>query len=218
MTTTATPGPSAPALSAVLGQVPPHPLLLGLAGPAGCGKSTTASLLSGSCGWARLSFADPLRQLLLALHPAWDLWHLGPGKDLTPPDGGLSPREMMRAAGDWAKAYVPGFFIDAAYDQVIRHWRANRHIVIDDVRFDAEADFVRRQGGVICHISRQEVSFRRDHNSELGIEPMPGDLHLKNWGGLHALRDELHHVLEGLLIQAAPPCPRPEASPARYLA
>lgn len=195
------PAPSAPTLAPVLGATPPRPLLLGFAGPAGCGKSTAATVLSGGGGWGRVSFADPLREALLALHPSWDLWHLGPGKDLTPANGGLSPREMMRSLGDWVKAYHPRFFIDAARESIRQHWREGRHVVMDDVRFHAEADVIARLGGVVCHVSRQEVTFRRDHNSEMGIDPKPGDLHLRNWGGLHALQDELAHVLSGLMLQ-----------------
>lgn len=189
---------SAPVLGASLSR----PLLLGLAGPAGCGKTTAATLMCGRAGWVRLSFADPLRSLLLALHPSWDLWHLGPGKDLTPSDGGLSPREMMRACGDWAKALHPTFFIDIAHQAIQDHRRLGRHVIIDDVRFEGEADLLRGLGGHVVHVSRTDVKFRRDHNSELGIEPAPGDLHLRNWGGIAALHDELQHVLHSALLRA----------------
>jgi hypothetical protein len=142
-----------------------------------------------------VSFADPLREALLALHPSWDLWHFGPGKDLVPPDGGLSPRELMRALGDWVKWYVPGFFIEAAYRAIAQHFGDGRHVVIDDVRFEAEADWIRSCGGYICHVSRTDVVFRRDHNSEMGIEPRPGDLHLRNWGGVQSLSAEIVELL-----------------------
>lgn len=207
------PAPAAPQLASILGQIPPRPLLVGLAGPSGCGKSTTACLLAGGGGWARVSFADPLRELFLALNPDKDLWHVGPGKDLTPATGGLSPRECLRVMGDWAKAYEPGFFVAAAYDSIRRHWREGRHVVIDDVRFEAEAEAIRVLDGFLCHISRQEVQFRRDHNSEMGIDPQPGDLHLRNWGGLQALQGELGHVLASLMGQAMslPPLREPWA-------
>ncbi len=195
---------AAPVLAPVLGITPPRPLLLGLAGPAGCGKSTTATLLASDGGWGRVSFADPLRQALLALHPAWDLWHLGPGKDLTPADGGLSPREQMRALGDWVKTYQPAFFIEAAVNAIGRHWRAGRHVVLDDVRYDAEVTAIRRLGGVICHVSRPEIQFRRDHSSETGVTPRPEDLHLRNWSGLQALQHELFVLLSTLLTQIPP--------------
>ena len=193
---------AAPTPAPILGQPQALPLLLGLAGPAGCGKSTAATLLSTN-GWGRISFADPLRAVVLALRPAWDGWHLQTGKDLTPPDGGLSPREMMRAIGDWVKNYDPRFFRRVALDQVLMLRRRGMHAVIDDVRFPAEADLVRFMGGTVCHVSRPEIAFRNDHNSEMGVEPLPEDLHLRNWGGIQALGGELEYVLAALRERGA---------------
>ena len=190
---------SAPVLGASLSR----PLLLGLAGPAGCGKTTAATLMCGRAGWVRLSFADPLRSLLLALHPNWDLWHLGPGKDLTPADGGLSPREQMRAVGDWVKGYDPGFFTAIGRHHLARLLLRGVHVAIDDVRYEAEARLIRDLGGCVVHVSRTDIKFRRDHDSELGVEPEPGDLHLRNWGSLRSLHDELHHTLHAALLRRA---------------
>jgi hypothetical protein len=192
----------APAPAPILGQPQALPLLLGLAGPAGCGKSTAATLLSSN-GWGRISFADPLRAVVLALRPAWDGWHLQTGKDLTPPDGGLSPREMMLVIGDWVKNYDPRFLRRIALDQVLMYRRRGIHAVIDDVRFPAEADLVRFMGGAVCHVSRPDVAFRNDHNSETGVEPLPEDLHLHNWGGVQALGGELNYVLAALVGRGA---------------
>jgi hypothetical protein len=193
---------AAQAPAPILGQPQALPLLLGLAGPAGCGKSTAATLLSSN-GWGRISFANPLRAVVLALRPAWDGWHLQTGKDLTPPDGGLSPREMMRVIGDWVKNYDPRFFRRIALDQVLMYRRRGIHAVIDDVRFPAEADLVRFMGGAVCHVSRPDVAFRHDHNSEIGVEPLPEDLHLHNWGGVQALGGELNYVLAALVGRGA---------------
>lgn len=195
------PGQLRPSCAPVLGETLACPLLLGFAGPSGCGKSTAATLLVGLGGWRRVSFADPLREALLALHPGWDLWHVGPGKDLPPGDGGFSPREMMRALGDWAKRYYPSFFVDAALLAIDRGWRDGLHVVIDDVRFPAEAEAIAALGGAVCHVSRQDVQFARDHNSEVGIAPRDDDFHLRNWGGIQDLRAEMNYVLSGLVCR-----------------
>ena len=61
-------------------------LLVGLAGPAGCGKSTAATLIALDGGWRLVSFADPLRALALELHPEWCLLDLqGPKKEVPRP-------------------------------------------------------------------------------------------------------------------------------------
>ena len=192
-----------PSPAPILDVTPRHALLLGFAGPAGCGKSTAAALAASRPGWERVSFAQPLRDLLLALHPAWDQWHVGPGKDLTPADGGLSPREQMRAIGDWVKAYDPGFFTAVGRHYLGRLLQRHIHVANDDVRYEPEARLIRDLGGFVVHVSRTDVKFRRDHDSELGIEPEPGDLHLRNWGTLRSLNDELNHVLNAALLRRA---------------
>lgn len=63
---------------------------MGLAGPAGSGKSAAAALIVLDGGWRLISFADPLRRLALALHPEWCLLDLqGPKKDATRPPTAL---------------------------------------------------------------------------------------------------------------------------------
>lgn len=185
------------------------PLLLGFAGPAGCGKSTAATLLVGQVGWVRLSFAEPLRELLLAIHPHWDQWRLGPGKDLCQADGGLSPRDQLRAAGDWVKAYEPGFFANIMRRQLGMHLDQGRHVVIDDVRFEGEARLIRELGGSLVHVSRTDVHFRHDHNSEMGVEPGADDLFLRNWGGLSNLGGELDYLIDAAIQARAQARARP---------
>lgn len=183
----------------VLGYRLQAPLLLGMAGPAGCGKTTAASLLVHHGGWVRLSFAEPLRELLLALHPHWDQWRLGPGKDLCQADGGLSPREQLRAAGDWVKRFEPGFFANIMRRSLGVQMGQGWHVVIDDVRFEGEARLIRDLGGSLVHVSRTDVHFRRDHNSEMGVAPGADDLFLRNWDGLRTLGGELDYLLEAAI-------------------
>ena len=183
----------------ILGYRLQSPLLLGLAGPAGCGKSTAASLLVSHGGWVRLSFAEPLRELLLVLHPHWDQWRLGPGKDMCQADGGLSPRDQLRAAGDWVKRHDPGFFANIMRRQLGANLDQGWHVVIDDVRFEGEARLIRELGGSLVHVSRTDVHFRRDHNSEMGVEPGADDLFLRNWDGLRTLGGELDYLLEAVI-------------------
>jgi hypothetical protein len=68
-------------------------------------------------------------------------------------------------------------------------------VVIDDVRFEAEAQMIRTLGGRIVHLQRRGVEYRRDHNSEHGITIAEGDLVLSNPGDMAGLRGELVQVL-----------------------
>lgn len=43
-----------------------HPIIIGLSGPAGSGKDTVADLLVAHCGFAKMAFADPLKNEVAA--------------------------------------------------------------------------------------------------------------------------------------------------------
>jgi hypothetical protein len=169
--------------------------LLGFAGPAGVGKSTAAQLLVHQAGWRLVSFADPLRRLALQLRPEWTSWHFGPGKEVTPDGGGLTPRETLRVLGDGIKAFYPRAFVEVGALSIQTHLLADHPVVVDDVRFETEAEAIRDLGGVVVHVQRAGVGFRRDHNSEQGIAVHPDDLTLVNPGDLLRLQGELGQIL-----------------------
>jgi len=212
------------------------PRLVGLAGPAGAGKSSAAALLAAEGGWRVASFADPLRTWALELHPEWALLDLlGNGKDAPRPPGPLgwgrvedivirhaadltgedvadrfpqiladavselqqtlSPRATLRMLGDTVRAIDPQAFVARAAERIECAGRAGESTVIDDVRFESEAAMVRERGGIVVHVQRDGVRYRRDHNSECGIRVTPEDRLLVNHGNLAALRAELVAVL-----------------------
>jgi hypothetical protein len=45
------------------------------------------------------------------------------------------------------------------------------------------------------HLQREGVAFRRDHNSEMGVQALPQDAHLVNRGDLRAFRGEIYQAL-----------------------
>lgn len=182
------------------------PRLVGLAGPAGVGKSTAATLIALSGDWRTLSFADPLRSVALGLHPEWSILDfqgaakerkrppspLGWGRmedivvawamDLTGFDvagsfpfmvqqvmsalqEALSPRETLRALGDYVRGMDAKAFVRRGREVAERELERGRSVVFDDVRFESEASMIRDHDGLIVHMTRQGVTYRRDHNS-----------------------------------------------------
>lgn len=183
-------------------------ILIGLAGPAGCGKTTAAELMVHRHRFTRISFADPLREAVRDLIPRWDVWHVTAGKDQpalwdAKATATLTPRELMRAIGAHVNHVSPGAYIAFAARRVDHLLECGVSVVIDDVRMPAEAAWLRERGGWVVHVQRPGCVYRRDHATEVGPGYEPPDLRLVNPAGLSELQSELGYLLDALLLRAA---------------
>ena len=179
-------------------------LLIGLAGKARTGKDTAARYLAAHLSLISYAFADPLKQALA------DMFHLtvaqleGAEKEQPLPWLGKAPRELMQLLGtEWGRDLVhPQLWLLLAEQNLHRlaeHNQAMQGVVIRDVRFNNEADWVRSKGGVILHITRADAAAVTMHPSESGVTHRPGDLSLANDGTLYQLYDELESLIRVLL-------------------
>lgn len=178
-------------------------LLLGIAGPARGGKTTVANHLRDEFGFYTYAFAEPMKHMLsqlLALTPE----QLEQRKDELLPWLGFSPRHLLQTLGtEWGRETLhPDFWIRIATDRI--RWLENYEtgllrVVIGDVRFENEAAFIRRQGGFLIHVRRDDVAPVRAHASEAGVEVQDNDLVLVNNGTLA----ELHASIDALLHRIA---------------
>ena len=202
-------------------------MLIGLSGPARCGKDSIANVLITHHGYRRVAFADKLREGLYALNP-WvsPKYVVDPKKPRERefeikdafeafPVGRWELREVVDRVG-WEMAKelpeVRGLlqrlgtevgrmlwgedaWIVAAFPQGV-DWREN--VVVTDVRFDNEAQFVRGSGGVIVHVSRPGVGPVNGHVSDAGIRREYYDYEVENDGTLGDLRGKVEGVLEAI--------------------
>lgn len=175
--------------------------LIGLTGPAGCGKDTIGERLMAVHGFAPMAFANPLR---LAAAEAFgiDYWEFTDRvlKDQVHPYWGLTRRQMLQRMGTEA---MRGAFGE---DFWIRRWTMtylalseSSNVVVTDVRFVNEADAIRAQGGVIVHVSRPNLpNLEGNHASAQGVGRQHGDLVLRNdhdIKGLYAKVDKMAKTL-----------------------
>lgn len=187
-------------------------ILIGLTGPARSGKTTAANHLAREHGLECYAFADPLRDGIMAI------FNLSP-EDL---DGdkkeepiawlGRSPRQLMQLLGtEWGRHMISAnLWIDLAeqnLDCLSAVFDTVPGFVVSDVRFENEADFIRKRGGTVIHLSRPDAAEVNPHISEAGVSVHPDDLILPNESGLQELLgmlDELYHIIRsrGLLAVA----------------
>lgn len=102
------------------------PLVVGIRGPAGVGKSTVAALLSMSGLFEIHSFADPMRG---GLH------RMGITKNKHP----QIYRKFAQDIGEEMRQQDPNHWVALGASQRDQTIRRNRHVVIDDLRFPNEA-------------------------------------------------------------------------------
>lgn len=175
--------------------------LIGIAGRARSGKSTAQAILADEFGMARINFADPIKDALTTMLGV-DFHALdGAEKEAQLEGLGLSPRHLMQTLGtEWGRHQCGSdFWIAVAERRLAQLEDAEGDsypgAVFSDVRFNEEAEWIRRKGGLLIHLQRDDAAQVREHASERGIYPRRGDIHLDNSGSLTDLRHALIRAL-----------------------
>lgn len=167
--------------------------LIGLTGPAGCGKDTAGAYLCRKHGFVRYGFADPLKAMLLAI--GVDM-NDRDGKEKPHPVFGVSPRRMAQTLGmDWMRDMIcKDGWLRLAEQFIDDEFTPANGIVFTDVRFENEAEMIRRRGGAIWHLKRN-VPGVEAHVSERPIVEYLSDRQLLN----NSTMDHLYGNIETLL-------------------
>lgn len=172
--------------------------LIGLTGPKGSGKSTVAEILNAH-GFETYALADPIKRGLKAMFNLWSP-HVDGGRKETPIEhlGGLTPRYLMQTLGtEWGRNTVAtDIWIRMAKRkfEFFSHIRVDA-VVVPDVRFDNEANWIREEGGVIWHIYRDASGAGDTHESEAGVTVKPGDAAIQNNGSIEHLEETVAELV-----------------------
>ena len=183
-------------------------ILLGLAGPAGTGKTTAARHLAPEHGADRMSIAQPLYEILavsLNITPEAAItcsevrdWKEGPHEALN----GKSPRQMLQIIGDSLRSHLGEMFlIEYLERRIAVREDMNDHIpmvVVPDIRLDIEAEWVRRNGGHIVHMRRKQAEAVAPHCTENGVQLYYKDFAINNHGCIADLQDQIDVIVRQL--------------------
>lgn len=174
--------------------------LTAFTGLATCGKSTAARSLVAARGSTavRLSFADPLRDMLRALGLTAEQLTVHKNEPIAW-CGGKTARALLQSLGtEWGRELVsPDLWAGAMERRILEAWDVGHAVVIDDCRFDNEARMVRRLGGRVVEIERPGL-VRLAHASERGVAPELIDARICNDG------DQPQFVARVLALADAP--------------
>ena len=188
----------------------PH---IALTGKAGCGKDTAGRWLVERHGYRRASFADGVRDVLLAIDPVVVL-----GPQHTADADGLQSRGIRLSTiverHGWERAkrlqevrtllqrtgteagrdiFGPDVWVNLLMERV-RH--ETRPLVVTDVRFPNEADACADLGAVVVRI-RRDGAGAGAHVSETAMDGYPVAYEVDNNGSV----DDLHAAMDAIVLR-----------------
>ncbi len=173
--------------------------LVGIAGQMSFGKTSIAMMLRESRDYEVLSFAKSLKDMAGVLmaqlgysSSGMDFYFLNKGSII--PQLGVSMRHVLQTLGtEWGRNLIKrSLWVDLAVLNV-SECREYADVVIDDVRFEDEAAFIREHDGLVIHLRRPGASAAADHVSESGIAVGARDVVIVNDGSL----DDLFAAVNG---------------------
>jgi len=170
-----------------------HPVI-GIAGKARSGKDTLAGFMVPFGGY-QYSFADPIRQMLLPLGVDMGVEYWQQRKEEVIPALGVSPRRLMQTLGtEWGRQLInQNLWLILAQQELLR---LGPGMVVADVRFDNEAEWVRRMGGRIIHLERPQTMSVEAHASEMGVTKLNEDIVIHNTGSLSELQQKVVELFQ----------------------
>lgn len=170
--------------------------IIGFCGKAGSGKSTACNfLLNKDANITELAFAKPLKDACKCIFSLTDEQVYGTLKETPLPQWDeRTPRQILQYVGTdlFRKHFCDDIWIRAMKCAI--EACPTKHIIISDVRFANECDFVKSMGGIVIMITRNVAGSKsgKNHASE-NMEGINADITIENNG---TLGDFKHLIFE----------------------
>ena len=151
---------------------------IAIIGPQGSGKSTLAEMLTEHRGYVRMGIADPIKALVREVygdiakdHPITVRNYGGPHE--------TTGRELLQDIGAAMREIDLDFWLRQVRLRYLEAARAGRFIVLDDVRLDREAEYLRHIDPYIVVVQVSADPARR--SERIGKLIAAGDVTETGW-------------------------------------
>jgi hypothetical protein len=189
--------------------------VIGLIGPAQSGKDSVGAVLVEEFGYTRISFADAVRDVALAINPIVGLTFRPPAvrvervstlvEALGWEEAKQTPevRHLLQRIGTEAGRNIlgPDVWVEVAArkaDDLCGFGQPGPPFVFTDVRFENEVSLVREFDGYVVRVQRPGFE-PLDHLSDNSLDPdAVSDYTIDNSGDLDALAVEVRSMMEDL--------------------
>jgi len=143
-------------------------LVIGFTGKAGCGKDTVAKYIQKKHNLTRVAFADTLKEKVMIDFDLTPDHVYGKLKEVVIPKYNKSPREIMQLVGsEWYRSIYQDYWIECLLKKIKNKDICTRYgITISDVRFPNEIEFIRKLGGIVVLIERDNLE-EIEHNTHV---------------------------------------------------
>lgn len=181
-------------------------MIIGLTGYARSGKDTVADRLVQCFEFRKRTIAKPLKDICKTLFD-WSDEHVhGEWKEQIDSRLGASPREIMQFVGtELFRNKLGERFPKIGDDLWVRQLEKDRafdqrsySMVISDVRFPNEAQWIRNMGGYIVYVDNPRVTKEISHESETAHKRVPVDYTLYNYADLEYLHQQIQLMISRL--------------------
>lgn len=177
-------------------------LIIGLTGRAGAGKSTVAGMLCEEFAFTELALAEPILDMVCSLFSVAGVdgaWAVERSLKEQPTRLGFSYRHLAQTLGtEWGRSLSPDFWIRVLALRLQQPELEHENVVISDVRFPNEAEFITSQGGVVVRVLRNATPTARPHASEAHTDLLPVTTELLNFGSTATLFDQVDRLVQQL--------------------
>lgn len=169
-------------------------MLIGLIGNISSGKSTCAKVFQDH-GFEEKTFATPLKDAIKALFGFSDEQLYGSEKEVSDPRWfNITPRQVMQFVGTDLLREQMSKLIPELGNNIFMHKlkldirESDKNIIVSDIRFQNERDFIKSMGGIIIKIERSGLGVQ-SHSSEQ-LDDLQYDYKIENNGSLESYLKE----------------------------
>ncbi len=150
-------------------------MIIGITGYAGVGKDTLADMLVEE-GFQKRAFADKVREAYYEVAPLEHVALIDEiGWDNAKRENPYIRVGLQGVGSMCRKVFGKDFWINQALAIDL-----DDDVVFSDVRYENEAYAIRRAGGIIIRLKRDDVNPANNHESELNVDKIDADMIIEN--------------------------------------